>query len=62
MKKTGLLILVALLSSPAQGSTSAESEPVASHAVESDSKIFTMDRVYRSMFGPKSTDRVTLST
>ena len=59
MKKTGLLILVALLCSPA--AASAGSDPETSNTYESASKIFTMNQVFRSMFGPKDIDRFMLS-
>ncbi len=59
MKRTCLLVLVAL-SLHAAESRSSESGPGASHAVESETEIFTMDRIYRSMFGPSDIDRLTL--
>jgi len=60
MKRSYLLVLAVMLSLHAAESRSGESGTGASHAVESESEIFTMDRIYRSMFGPADTDRVTL--
>ena len=59
MKRTCLLVLAVMLSLHAAESRSSESG-TGSHAVKSETEIFSMDRIYRSMFGPASTNRVTL--
>ena len=60
MKRDCLLVLVVMLSLQASASRSGESGSGAGHAVESATEIFTMQRIYPSMFGPTDTDRVTL--
>ena len=59
MKRICLLVL-AVLSLHAAESRSSESGPGVRHAVKSETEIFTMDRIYRSMFGPADIDRLTL--
>ncbi len=40
----------------------AEQQSVKRHSVETESEIFSMDKVYKSMFGPSDRDLVTLRT
>jgi hypothetical protein len=60
MKTTGLLLLLGLLCPIPPEPASAEAETEAARSVDTESAIFTMDRVYPSMFGPKDTDRLEL--
>ena len=53
MKRTPLLLALLVL-------LGACSDSSVGHVVRSETKIFTMDRVYKSMFGPKDRETLTL--